>query len=879
LRAVFLSSAVDDELDRELRMHVDALTREAVESGVEMSQARRAARRAFGSIDVARERCRDARRVTLLDDLFRDLRYAARWLRRAPAFTVTALLSLALGLGATTGVFSIADAVLWRLLPVANPQELVFLKAAGRESVGGAPPYPVFARLRGETSAFTGIAAFASDDLYLEVDGVIEQVSGQVASGSYFEVLGLSPVAGRLTTTADEQSRLPVAVVSHAFAQRRFGGAAQALGRTLGFRDRPFTIVGVTPAAFTGLVPGRHIDVTLPIVLEGALLENADTWWFEAVARVAPGMSREVAASQVDAIFQTFMRGFAPGSPTANMKRSHFDHLILVPAGQGLDQLRRRFETPLQALVLVSGAVLLITCLNLGTLLLVRGAARERELAVRIAAGAGTGRLCRQLLTEALLLFATGALLATGVAHMTVTVLTSVFAGGRNPILVDARWDWRVGVFAASVTLAAGLLTGLWPAIRLVRRGRTSASPHGHGTRVAGSAPLSRVARYAVAAQFALSLVLLVTAIMATRTMANLRAVDLGFRPAQVLTMSITALQLGAEPRRREARAAFWRDTLRRVRALPGVRSASLSVVTPLSGRDRGRMVTIAGYEPQGDRDRAIKVNLVADDYFQTFGIDMRGGRPLTASDGEVPVAVVNEAAVTKFFAGRNPLGQTLDFGAYGRFQIVGIASDHKHRAIREATPPMTYLSIWHPIDSPERVTLSVASNRPAAMLARRVADQVRTVHSRTIVSDVLAVDQQIDETLVGERLLSMLATTLAVLAIGLAMVGLYGILTDAVARRRIELAVRMALGAPRSHVAWVTYRAVLWQVIAGVALGLPAALALTPYTSSLLFGVTPHEPSTYVLAIAGLASVALLAAAVPTRRALRIAPADVIRE
>jgi predicted permease len=880
LRSVFLPRKVQDELDRELRLHLEALVDEAIESGADPTEAQRSARRAFGSLYLARERCRDTRRVGLIDDLFRDLRYATRWLLRAPAFTATALLSLALGLGATTGVFSIADAVLWRLLPVANPQDLVFLKAAGTESVGGAPPDPGFARMRGETSAFTGMAAFASDDLYLEVDGAIEQVSGQVASGSYFEVLGLSPLAGRLTTIADEQARLPVAVVSHAYAQRRFGGAQQALGRSIGYRDRTVTIVGVTPPAFTGLVPGRHIDVTLPIGLEGALLENADTWWFEAVARVAPGTSREAATAQVDAIFQTFMGGFAAGSPTANMKRSHFDRLVLVPAGQGLDQLRRRFETPLHVLVLVSAAVLLITCLNLGTLLLVRGATRERELAVRVAAGAGTGRLCRQLLTEALLLFTTGALLAIGVAHVVVAFLTGLFAGGRTPILVDARWDWRVTVFAASVTLASGLLTGLWPAIRLLRRGRTASSSPTHGTRLIGSAYLSRVARYAVAGQFAISLVLLVAAIMAMRTMANLRAVDLGFRPSQVLTMSITPLQLGPTGQARAARAAFWRDTLRRVRAVPGVRSASLSVVTPLSGRDRGRPVTIAGYTPQSDRDRDIKVNLVADDYFETFGIDVRRGRALTAADATgPPVAVVNQAAATRFFGSGKPIGETLDFGTYGRFQIVGIVNDHKHRAIREAAPPMTYLSLWHPIDSPERVTLSVASSRPAAPLAHVLADQVRAVHSRTIVSDVLAIVEQIDQTLVGERLLSMLASSLAVLAVGLAMIGLYGVLTDAVARRRTEFAVRMALGAPRTHVAWMTYRAVLWPVAGGIALGLPAALALTRYGASLLFGVTPYEPWTYVLGIGALAAVALLAAAVPTRHALRIAPAEAIRE
>ena len=258
----------------------------------------------------------------------------------------------------------------------------------------------------------------------------------------------------------------------------------------------------------------------------------------------------------------------------------------------------------------------------------------------------------------------------------------------------------------------------------------------------------------------------------------------------------------------------------------------------------------------------------------------MRAGRTLTARDGvSTPVAVVNAAAVAKFFGGRSPIGEALDFGDYGSYQVVGVVADHKHRAIREAAPPMAYLSLWQQPDSPERVTLSVASIRPSALLARIVGEQVRAVHSRTLVSDVLAIDEQIDQTLIGERLLSTLATALAILAIGLAMVGVYGVLSDAVARRRTEFAVRMALGAPRSHVAWMTYRDVLWQVGAGVALGVPLALALTPYAASLLFGVTPHEPWTYALGMIVLVVVALLAATVPTLRALRIAPAEAIRE
>ena len=879
LRSVLQPGRMQEELDRELHLHLEQLTRESLDAGLDERDARREAGKAFGSLDLAREQCRDARRIGLLEDFIGDVRYGGRVLLRAPAFAITAIVSLAVGLGVTTGVFSVADAVLWRLLPVASPQQLVFVKAAGNESVGGAPPYRVFERLRDDTSAFSGMAAFASDELRVEVDGQLEQVNGQVASGSYFEVLGLAPAAGRLATHADEQARLPVAVVSHAYAQRRFGGVHQALGHAITFRDTRFTIIGVTPAGFPGLIPGRSIDVTLPITFEGDLLKSTDTWWFEAVARVASGTSMAAATAQVDAIFQTFMDGHAAGSPTATLRRAHFDHLVLTPAAQGLDNLRRRFRTPLYVLVLVSAAVLCITCLNLGNLLLVRGAARERELAVRIATGAGAGRLCRQLLTETLLLFGLGGLLGLLVARGVVDLLTGFFAIGRSPILLDVRWDWRVGAFTVSVTLLAGLLTGLWPALRLLRSSQVS-SMQAHGSRLAGHARLSRVARFSVVSQVALSLVLLVASILAIRTMANLRSENLGFRPGQVLTMSIDPIDIGPRGQDQDSRMAFWRETLRRVRALPGVRSASVSVLTPLSGRDRGRLVTVAGYEPPAPQDRAVKLNLVSEGYFETFGIDVRAGRVLAATDtGTAPVAVVNESGAAKFFGGRTPIGETLDFGEFGAFQVVGVVANHKHRSIREPVPPMAFTPIWRLVETPTRVTLSLASSEPPAALARRAAEEVRTVHSRTLVSDVLAIDEQIDSTLIGERLLSTLATALALVAIGLAAIGLHGVLSDVVSRRRVEFGVRMALGAAPVQVAWSVYREVLWQVAIGIAIGIPVSLAIAPRAANLLYGLAPDEPWTYVVSVGLLVLIALLAAGVPVRRAWSIAPSEALRQ
>lgn len=377
LRSLFRRRAVEDELERELSLHLEQLTREQMEAGISEAEARPAARRAFGSPVLAKEQCRDARRVGWLEDLAKDLGYASRLLARSPAFTLTAVVSLALGIGANTAIFSLVDTVLLRLLPVEKPHELVFLNSAGTEGPSGAPPYPCFERFRTETSSFAGMAAFASDETKVEVDGQVEQVFGQVASGSYFDVLGLRPAVGRLMNEDDERLDPPVAVIGYGYWQRRFGGDANVLGKTLTEGGRVHTIVGVTPAEFWGLQPGRQVDVTLPITVARGMVANAGAWWLHGVvARLRPGAMLERASAEVDTIFQSFMK-HQDGS--REIRQKYFDHMELASASQGLDALRSRFSTPLYALTLVAGIVLLIACANLGSLLLARGAARAAD--------------------------------------------------------------------------------------------------------------------------------------------------------------------------------------------------------------------------------------------------------------------------------------------------------------------------------------------------------------------------------------------------------------------------------------------------------------------------------------------------------------------
>jgi predicted permease len=860
-------------LDRELNIHMEQLIREQMESGLSEGEARRAARREFGWPDTAKEQCRDARRVAVLEDLAKDVGYTVRLLTRSPGFALTAVLSLALGIGANTAIFSLVDTVLLRMLPVERPQELVFLQAAGAEGPSGAPPYPCFERFRSETSSFVGMAAFAADDLRVEVDGAVEQVFGQVASGSYFDVLGLKPALGRLFTMEDEKLDPPVAVIGYGYWQRRFAGAADVVGRTLSFRDRLYTIVGVTPTEFWGLQPGRQVDVTLPITLERGLMGDSGAWWLDDVARLRPGVSVQQATTDTDVVFQSFMTEYGK----EEIRKKHWDHMELTSASRGLDRLRWRFSGPLYALTLIAAIVLLIACANLGNLLLARGTTRAREFAIRLATGAGTGRLLRQLLTETLLLFLLGAVAGLAIAYAVIQLLMGLFAIGRNPIVLDVHYDWRLALFAAGVALAAGLLTGLWPAVRAMRT-EPQAAMKDSESRVAGSRRLGVAGRLSVAGQVALSLVLLVSAVMFVKTMLNLSSVDLGFSERRVLTMSLDPFFTGDGAA--AARARFWTQVLERVRELPGVRTASLSVLTPLSGRDTGKFVTVPGFRPSNEMDRIVHLNHVSEQYFQTFGIELRAGRTFTRQDGkQAPkIAVVNEAAAKYYFGGRNPIGETLGFGDSGVYQVVGVVRDSKHMNVRDEAPRFAFVPLWQPLDGISRITLALSSDQPPATMARAIAQEVHAIYPNTLVSDVIGVQEQIDATLVSERLLSTLATGFAALALALAAIGLYGILSYSIVQRRAEFGVRMALGAPPGRLAWGVVRQVVFQVAAGIAIGLPLALAASRAAEGMLFGVKPAEVGNYLLSAALLLVVACLAAWLPARRACSIDPTEALR-
>ncbi|RPI19666.1 MAG: FtsX-like permease family protein, partial [Acidobacteria bacterium] len=607
----------DRDLEDELAAHIEMATEDNLRRGMSPVNARRAAMASFGSQSAAREAVGDQRGLPRLESFFTDLTHAFRGMRRRPAFTGVVVLTLALGIGANTALFSLVETVMLRRLPVREPQQLFFLQNVGSKGANGAPPYPCFELFREQTRAFDGMAAFVFDKLDLLVDGQAEQVSGELASGSYFELLGVRPAIGRLLTAADDQLQPPVAVIGYRYWQRRFGGDRAVLGKVITYKRVQMTIVGVIEEGFLGLTPGHPTDVTLPFTVQGpGILQEKGNWGFDVVARLRPDVSIGQARAQVDAIFQNYMAAL---SHDREMRAQYFDHMELAEASKGLDTVRSRFSRPLLALMGLVGLVLLVGCANLASLFMAHTDSRRREFAIRLTVGAGRGRLLRQLLTEILLLFGLGAALGLVFALWGSRLLAGFLAVERTPVLINPHLNTPVLVFTACIALLTGLVFGALPVLGAVRTAPYPAL-HETGNRSTDSRTRMGVRQVLVVTQVALSLTLLVGAGLFVRTLANLDRLDLGFRPHGVLTLSISPVlyMTPAGPSYTDERLdSVWAELLGRVRASPGVESASLAWLTPLSGRDRGVRISVPGVEA----DPNIGQNHVSDGYFETFGI------------------------------------------------------------------------------------------------------------------------------------------------------------------------------------------------------------------------------------------------------------------
>ena len=819
-----------------------------------------------------------------------EIRNAFRAMRAAPVVSAVAILSLALGIGANTAMFSILDSLLLRSLPVEDPHRLVLVGQLpnGRTSWTN----PIWEAIRDRPELFDGTLAWSSTRFNLSQGGPTEFVDGVWTSGRYFDVLGVPAMLGR-TWTKDDDRRGggpdgAVAVISYAFWQRRFGGAADVIGRSLTVERVPFTIVGVTPPGFFGVDVGRTFDVAIPLGTEPLIrgkessLDRRSNWWLNVMARLRTGQSLESA--------QTALRGAQPQVREATMpqdwreddRQSYLkEPLMLDPAATGSSGLRTRYQRPLTTLMVVVGLVLLIACANIANLLLARATARRHELSVRLALGASRARIARQLLSESLVLAGCGAALGLLVARWFSTLLVRQLSTTTNNVHLEMALDWRILGFTSAVAIATAVIFGTSPALRATR-----VDPHdamkAQGRGIAGQNRFA-LGNLLVVVQVALSMVLLVGAGLFVRTFTSLANLPLGFdrRPVIVASINIQPLQL--EP---DARG----DLLTRLRdaalGTPGVQSAALSVVTPISGSTWSYRLELLDGKPIETADKGVFVNLVSPDWFKTYGTRMVAGRDFTAADkrGAPNVAIVNEAFARKFTGGANPMGRRVREPARPSSpnperEIVGYVADAAYRSLREPVPATMYLPFEQNTAAPSFASISVRSATDSpALLTKGLASALTGVNSRVAIT-FRPIADQIDASLTQERLVAMLSGFFGVLALLLAALGLYGVTSYAVSRRRSEIGLRMALGAaPAGVVAMVLGRVTL-LVGLGVLVGLGTSLWASTFVTPLLYGLQPRDPVTMTIAALVLGTIGALAGWIPAMRASRIDPARVLRD
>jgi predicted permease len=835
------------------------------------------------AIEATNDECRQAWGLERMDELRMDLRLTFRTLRQNPGFAVIAILSLGLGIGANTAIFGLVDAVILRILPVRDAAQLVFVQNVGTGGANGGPPYPCFELLRDKARGFAAMAAFSPSGMEVRIDRGREQVRGLWVSGNFYDLLGVKPLIGRALSASDDQTvgkggpDGEVAVISRAYWQQRFSGDPAIVGRAIRLFDQSVTIVGVLPSEVMSLEPGRPIDMAVPMMLSDPVtLRDRGAWWLDVVARLKPGVGAEQARAESDALFQSFM---ADVRVSPDIRKLAFDRIELAPAGGGMDGLRTRFSKPLTALLILAGLVLLAACVTVANLMLARARARQKEFAVRLAMGARSGRLIRQTLTEALVLAGAGCALGIVLARQGEAALASFFAEGNDQIVLNLSPNGRLLLFAVAVSLLTGLAFGILPALRAARVDPAAGLQSGSRS-IAGSRASLRLGRVLVILQVALSTVLLAGAGLFIHSLRRLESVDLGFAREGILTMEVAPEPaLFGKPEW----LALQTEILDRVRRVPGVRSVSWSTMTPLSGRDRGVIVDVPGFVSRTEIEKTIHLVSVSPEYFATLGAPLILGRAFTPRDGpSAPkVAIVNQTAARFYFGNADPIGKQVKFehsNSAPLYEIIGVAKDAKHQNLRDQPWRFIFIPIAQAIDRINRLALTVRCSGDAIGFAAPIGDVVRSARLPLLITNVSTMEKQVQRSLIRERLVSTLSAAFGGLALVLACIGLYGVLAYAVTRRTGEIGIRMALGATKGGVVWLILREAAALAIGGIAIGIPAALALGRISRGLLYGVESFDLPAFACALLVLLVFAAIAGIVPARRAGRLDPMSALR-
>jgi predicted permease len=910
------------EIVEELAQHLDDRYSELLASGATDDEAARAALVELSESETLRRELRHVepavtqeavvigsnRRSNMLADLWQDLRYAARMLLKQPGFTLIAILTLALGIGANTAVFSVVDAVLLKPLPVTAPAELVLFKwnsgpkrlarsvqgirtdTATGLSISTSFSYTAFEQFQAQNHTLTDVFAFAPFwQLNVNVDGEAEIASGQLVSGGYYRGLGISTIAGRRIEDEDDRaSSSPVAVVSHQYWQRRFGGDQAVIGKVITVNGLTLTIIGVTPREFSGTLDvGTTPDFSIPLALDPQLrisdssnLHEPWTWWLKVMGRVKPGVTKEQVRGDLEVVFQqSALEGWQamPAERRSSGGEGPRDvpSLKVLDGSQGLTEVRESYAQPLKIMMGIVGLVLLIVCANLANLFLARAERRRKEIAVRLALGASRFRLIRQLLTESFLLALMGGVVGWLFSLWTKDLLLRWNPWRPGGTEVDLRLDWRVFGFAAAVSLFTGMLFGLMPAWQATRVELQSALKENTGG-ASGSRPL--LGKSLVVAQVAVSIALLVGAGLFVRTLRNLHQVDLGFNRANLLLFRV-------DPRlnnyQGEQIANLYERMIESISALPGVRAATMSRHPLLSGSSASGQIFIAGQPPRSGDENFVWVHRVRANFFETMEISLVAGRDLSPHDDRraPKVAVVSQSLVKKFFPHENPIGKHFGFGApehSNELEIVGVVGDTEYTSLRQQHPPTVYVSYLQEGISQMNFEVRTVDDPIAMIPAIRAV--VREVDANLPLFDVTTQNAQAEESVASERLFAQLSSFFALLSLALASIGLYGVMAYGVAQRTREMGIRVALGAQAGDVLRLVIGQGMKMVLLGMFIGLPASLALTRLVKSLLFGVSATDPLTFAVIAVLLISVAVVACYVPARRATKVDPMVALR-
>jgi predicted permease len=901
LNAILCRSTIEKEMDAELRFHLDAYAEDLVRSGVPRPEAVRRARLEFGGLEQTKEVCRDARGLNLLDSLLQDIRYGLRMLGKNPGFTAVAVLTLALGIGANTAIFTVINAVMLRALPVQHPEQLVAVgNPAHVHAFGSGTPrtdifsFPLYREVRDNNSVFSSVLASSNlSNPRITIERGAEDIRARLVSENYFQTLGVSPLLGQ--TFSPDQARIPgadpVLVISYRYWQTRFAADPAIIGRKVRLNNYPFTIIGVAPPGFFGEVVGDRPDVWAPMMMQPQLmpsrgfLEDANTASLLLIARLQPGVTIEQARANVNSVVEqaltVTLNSTLSSDDRAAIRKMKFA-VEVSPGGRGLSRLRQEFAAPLLLLLAMVVLVLLVACVNVANLMLARSASRQREIAIRFAMGAGSGRIIRQLLTESLVLASLGGVLGLLLAQWGSRLLVNLVYANRNttnPLSLGV--DWRVLFFTAAVCLTAGMLFGLAPALRVlhVKLARSLKE----GGRDSGAGPKSRL-RFALAAsQIALGILLLMTANLLVRSLRNLQEADLGYNRDQLLLVPVDLYSAGYQG---PTLQNVTRELLLRIANLPGVRSVSASSNGLFSGGESSDSIRIDGVALSNDLDNQTADDEVGPDYFYTIGVPIVLGRDITQQDfsSAAHVAVVNETFANFYLSGRNPLGHKIFFQDSAHpdqppYEIIGVSRDVHDHSVRDAVRRRMYAPLTSAsFDEPDLLNFEIRAVGNPELLTNSVREAIRSVNSDLVVGNIQTARALVTDTLTSQVVVARLSSFFGALVLILVCVGLYGSMAYNVAARTKEIGLRMALGAPRVDLIWMVMREA-WIVLAiGLVVGIPLGIATSYVFRAMLFGVSKSDPISIVSAILALVAVCVTAAIVPVRRATRVDPMIALR-